>query len=81
MLGQSSPADWEAVLREAVPENARRGAERQEALRRRRKAAGLTDHRVWLSPADYDALRARFPGPRGGVDWGAAVDALLGRAG
>lgn len=34
---------------------------------------------VWVAGHDLDQLRARYPGPRGGVDWAAVVAAALGK--
>ncbi len=54
-------------------------AERQQALNRRRAEAGQHRVTVWTSIADLDALRAKYPGVRGGIDWQAIIDKALGR--
>jgi hypothetical protein len=54
-------------------------AERQQALVRRRKAEGQQRVTVWASLADLDALRASYPGQRGGIDWQAIINKALGR--
>lgn len=71
LLGPSTADDWEVVLR------GRSGSERQRDLIERRQAAGVTRMTVWLSDLDKGALREHFPGPRGGIDWGAVVQAAL----
>ncbi len=55
------------------------GAERQRRSREKKLSAGLRPNEVWTSPEELEALRQRFPGKRGGVDWRAAVFAALGK--
>lgn len=71
LLGPSSPEEWEAIL------TAQNGSERQKRLIARRQAAGMSRLSIWLTDAEVDALRNRYPGPRGGVDWRAVVAAAL----
>ena len=54
-------------------------AERQKIFRDRRVAAGQTRALIWLNPAQSEALKLRFPGPRGGISWGAVIDAAMAR--
>ncbi len=56
------------------------GAERQRLLKKARKAEGIRARKVWLSDADMDVLKARYPGPRGGIDWTAVICAALNPA-
>jgi hypothetical protein len=53
------------------------GAERQQRLTEKRIAEGKLRVAVWLSAADLEALKAKFPGPRGGVDWESVTKAAL----
>lgn len=52
-------------------------AERQRAFRERRAAEGKRRAVLWITPAQGDALRSRFPGPRGGIEWNAVITAAL----
>lgn len=52
-------------------------AERQQLLKQRRKDAGLQRATVWASQTDLDALKAKYPGPRGGIDWQDVVRVAL----
>ena len=45
--------------------------------RKRRHAAGLRRAEGYVTARQHEALRVRFPGPRGGVDWQAVADAAL----
>jgi hypothetical protein len=54
-------------------------AERQKALNRRRAEAGQHRVTVWATVPDLDALRAKYPGVRGGIDWQSVIDKALGR--
>jgi hypothetical protein len=53
------------------------GSARQKELREKRKADGIGRAVIWLSDNDRDALAERFPGPKGGIDWQAAITAAL----
>ncbi len=46
-------------------------------MKKARKAEGIRARKVWLSDADMDVLKARYPGPRGGVDWTTVICAAL----
>jgi hypothetical protein len=52
-------------------------AERQAKFTERMKAEGWRRVPVWVQESDLDALRKEYPGPRGGVDWQAVLDAVL----
>ena len=54
-------------------------AERQAALIQRRTEAGQNRVTVWAAVSDLDALRAKYPGQRGGIDWQSIIDKALGR--
>ena len=53
------------------------GSERQKALKDSRKASGQRLSNVWLPAVSLDQLREKFPGPRGGINWLAVVEAAL----
>ena len=72
LRGQSTAEDWERVL-----SGLNDGAERQRKLTERRIAAGMVRAGVWLHRDALTALQARYPGPRGGVDWNAVLAAAL----
>lgn len=42
-------------------------------------AAGMKPSNVWLPVALLEQLKQKFPGPRGGIDWVAAIKAALGQ--
>ncbi len=48
-------------------------AARQAKLKEQREADGYRRVPIWVHERDLDALRERYPGPRGGVDWGAVI--------
>lgn len=54
-------------------------AERQAALKARRVADGQVKVTLWAGADQLEALKAAFPGPRGGIDWGAVIKKALGR--
>ena len=55
-------------------------SERQAELKARREEAGQVRVTVWAGNDQLEALKAAFPGPRGGVDWQAVIArALKGR--
>lgn len=51
--------------------------ERYRDLMARRKAEGTDREMLWLTANDRQALKERFPGPRGGIDWASAIQAAL----
>ena len=53
------------------------GSERQSRLAAKRTADGYRRVPVWVPAADLAALRVRYPGPRGGIDWEMAIAAAL----
>ena len=55
-------------------------AERQKALADRREQDGIRPYKLWVSAADAEALRERFTGARGGIDWAKVIAAALGRS-
>lgn len=71
LLGQSTTEEWEAVL------TAQSGTERQKRLIAKRQASGMARLSIWLTDEEVEALRNRYPGPRGGVDWQAVAAAAL----
>jgi hypothetical protein len=58
----------------------RTAAQRQQRHKAKRREAGEQLARFWLPQADLDALKRRYPGPRGGIDWPAVVAASLAPA-
>jgi len=52
-------------------------AEVQREIRRRRQAEGQVKKSLWLTPAENEALRARFPGHAGGIRWTDVIRAAL----
>lgn len=58
-------------------QNAASTAERQAKHEAKRKADGYQRIPIWVSHDELTALRTRYPGPRGGVDWRAVVAAAL----
>lgn len=54
-------------------------SERQRTLKEARMAAGMKPSNVWLPVALLEQLKQKFPGPRGGIDWVAAIKAALGQ--
>jgi hypothetical protein len=57
------------------------GAQRQQRLKAKRQEAGQQFARFWVPASDLEALKQRFPGPRGGIDWPAVVAAALAPGG
>ena len=53
------------------------GAERQQALKEARIAAGMKVSTVWLHEETLQALKGKFTGPKGGVDWEAVAKKSL----
>lgn len=56
-------------------------SERQAELKARRVADGQVKVTLWAGVDQLEALKAAFPGPRGGIDWGAVIKKALGRKG
>jgi hypothetical protein len=52
-------------------------AERQAELKARRQEAGQVRVTVWAGNDQLEALKAAFPGPRGGIDWQAVIHNAL----
>ena len=52
-------------------------ADRRAQHEARRKAEGYRRVPIWVHRDELTALRERYPGPRGGVDWQAVVSASL----
>jgi hypothetical protein len=52
-------------------------AERQSKWIESQRAEGRRMVKAWLAGDDIAALKLRFPGPRGGIDWPAVVEAAL----
>ena len=52
-------------------------ADRRAKHEAKRKAEGYQRVPIWVSHDEMTTLRNRYPGPRGGVDWGAVVAAAL----
>jgi erythromycin esterase-like protein len=63
----------------AYLQRASTGAERQAKLKEQRTMDGFKRVPVWLHERDIAALRAQYPGPRGGIDWGAVLRRALHR--
>lgn len=57
------------------------GAERQAAFTARQGEKGARLVKAWLSVETISALKARYPGPRGGVDWEGVAEAALSQFG
>lgn len=74
LLGPSTPEAWEQILSAALTTS-----QRQRELRQRRQASGLRKATLWASEADLEALRQRYPGPRGGIDWQTIIMTALER--
>lgn len=53
------------------------GAERQAKLKEQREAEGWRRVLIWAHETDLQALRERYPGPRGGIHWKAVFGAAL----
>ena len=75
LLGQSTTDEWEAILSEALSGT----AQRQQALKQRRHAQGQVRVTLWTSQEEREALRDRYPGPRGGIDWQTIIMTALER--
>jgi hypothetical protein len=58
-------------------EQAASDADRRAKHEAQRRAEGYRRVPIWVHRDELDALRARYPGPRGGVDWQAVVRAAL----
>jgi hypothetical protein len=54
-------------------------AERQAAMKARRQAEGQVKVALWAGVDQLEALKAAFPGPRGGIDWQAVIARALKR--
>jgi hypothetical protein len=52
-------------------------AERQTRYEEKRRGEGFQRVPIWVHENELVALRQRYPGPRGGVDWSAVVQAAL----
>ncbi len=72
LLGKSTPEEWEAILK-----NQNSGTERQKRLIAKRRSEGIERVTIWVSSTDIEFLRQRFPGPRNGINWTAAVHSAL----
>lgn len=72
LLGKSAPEEWEQTLKST-------GLERQKRLISNRLKAGMERLTIWVSSDDMKTLRELFPGPRGGADWKAVIDAAVAR--
>ena len=55
--------------------------ERAARLRARMLADGLKGASIWAPEQDLDALRAAYPGPRGGIDWPKIIRLALSQGG
>ena len=53
------------------------GAQRQQRLKAKRQEAGQQQMRFWVADREIEALKQRYTGPRGGIDWTAVVAAAL----
>lgn len=53
-------------------------SERQSELKARRQIQGKREARIWATGDDLERLRAKYPGPRGGIDWQAVIRAAIG---
>jgi hypothetical protein len=73
LLGQSTPEEWEAILKEALAT----GGARQKRLREKRQAEGLRRIELWANPVELESLRGYFPGPREGVNWQEVIKVAL----
>ena len=73
LLGPSTTDEWEKTLNATLSGT----APRQQALRQRRQAQGQVRVTLWASQDEREALRQRYPGPRGGIDWQAIIAAAL----
>ncbi len=51
--------------------------DRQAAFRERRLSAGEAAFTIWANMGDAMALRKKYPGLRGGIDWEAVIRAAL----
>ena len=70
-LNDGDPKLWNDVLM------GKTGAERQQQLADKLKAEGKKRFPIWVQQDDADALRAKFPGPRDGIDWQSVIRAAL----
>ncbi len=70
LLGESTPEEWERILKE-------QGLERQKRLIAKRQSEGQERHALWAPREEIEELRRRFPGPRNGVNWRAVITAAL----
>jgi hypothetical protein len=61
-------------------ETAASTAQRQTRHEQKRRAEGFQRVPIWVHESELAALRQRYPGPRGGVEWGAVIQAALGDA-
>lgn len=61
----------------AVIESKRTGAQRQSAFTSRKIEAGARLVKAWLPSETITALKSRYPGPRGGIDWPAVAEVAL----
>jgi hypothetical protein len=58
----------------------RAGAERQARYADRQKGQGKQRVAFWADPEQLEALRERYPGPRGGIDWSAVAQRAVADA-
>lgn len=58
-------------------EQAASDADRRAKHEAQRRAEGFQRVPIWVHRDELAALRERYPGPRGGVDWQAVVTASL----
>lgn len=50
---------------------------RQAKFEARKRAEGYQRIPIWVHRDELPELKAKYPGPRGGVDWQAVLDAAL----
>jgi len=72
---QSTPTEWEALL-ETKP-MAQTNNERQSKLRGKKKDEGIARMTIWVPETTREALKAKYPGERGGIDWEAVMMVAL----
>ena len=52
-------------------------AERQAATKQRKRQEGYSQIPIWVHVTQRNQLMQQFPGPRGGIDWSAVIDAAI----
>lgn len=53
------------------------GFERQKRLRERKQEKGIRRTELWVTDEELSAIKAAYPGPRGGTDWSRVIKAAL----